>query len=278
MIDRNMPVTEEELHAYVDGELTPERFVVVERWLSAHPEDSARVAAWRAQAESIRARYGAVVAEPVPARLALERLLAQDTGWGRWRNVAAAAAIALVLGAGAGWFARGAFADNPHGQLAQPTAQDGFAAFTADAMQAYKLYVGEVRHPVEVPATDAEHLVQWLSKRVGYRLRPPNLESVGLKLVGGRLLPGPTGAAAFFMYESASGERYTLYCGKTRSPPTALRYNDGGTAGAASAVFWSSDDVAYVISGRGDRKQLKTVAATAYEQLDTPLPAGKSGG
>ncbi len=65
--------------------------------------------------------------------------------------------------------------------------------------------------------------MRWLSKRVGYKLRAPNLEGVGLKLVGGRLLPGPTGAAAFFMYENASGERYTLL----------LRQDPGACDGAA---------------------------------------------
>ena len=61
MTDRDLPVTEDELHVYVDGELAADRREAVERWLASHPDDAARVAAWRAQAESIRARYGAIV-------------------------------------------------------------------------------------------------------------------------------------------------------------------------------------------------------------------------
>ena len=278
MIDRNIPITEEELHAFVDGELAHDRREAVESWLATHPDDAGRVGAWRAQADSIRARYGAAAAEPVPARLALDRLLANERGWRSWRAVAAAAVIALTIGASSGWVARGLISENAPQQRSEQPAKDGFAAFTSEAIEAYKLYVVEVRHPVEVTATDADHLVQWLSKRVGYKLRAPNLEGIGLKLVGGRLLPGPTGAAAFFMYESATGERYTLYCGKTQAPATALRYNDSDGRGAASAVYWSSDEVAYVISGRGDRKQLKTVAAAAYEQLETQPATVKSGG
>ena len=60
MVDRNTSVTEDELHAYVDGELPADRREAVEAWLASHPDDAARVAAWRAQAEAIRARYGAV--------------------------------------------------------------------------------------------------------------------------------------------------------------------------------------------------------------------------
>ena len=73
MIDRNSPVTEDELHAYVDGELPADRQDAVTAWLSAYPEQAALVAAWRAQADAIRARYGAVANEPVPDRLKLDR-------------------------------------------------------------------------------------------------------------------------------------------------------------------------------------------------------------
>ena len=77
MIDKDSPVTEDELHAYVDGELPADRREAVAAWLAAHPEQAATVAAWRAQAEAIRARYGAVADEPVPARLKLEQIMRQ---------------------------------------------------------------------------------------------------------------------------------------------------------------------------------------------------------
>ncbi|HYY38717.1 MAG TPA: anti-sigma factor, partial [Xanthobacteraceae bacterium] len=60
MMDGDPRVTEEELHAYVDGELAADRQRTVEAWLASHPEDAARVAQWRAQAEAIRARFGAL--------------------------------------------------------------------------------------------------------------------------------------------------------------------------------------------------------------------------
>ncbi|MBZ0140510.1 MAG: anti-sigma factor, partial [Pseudorhodoplanes sp.] len=63
------PVTPDELHAFVDGELPVDRRDAVEAWLANHPEDAALVHAWRAQAEAIRARYATIVNEPVPARL-----------------------------------------------------------------------------------------------------------------------------------------------------------------------------------------------------------------
>jgi anti-sigma factor RsiW len=257
MIDRDSPVTEEELHALVDGELPADRKEAVDAWLAAHPEQAAAVAAWRAQADSIRARYGAVASEPVPARLMLDQVIKRGHASGRsWAAMASAAAIAaFILGGVAGWIAHGASA----------TAPTGFEAFTSDALDAYRLYVVEVRHPVEVPGSERPHLTQWLSKRLGAELRIPDLQVIGLKLVGGRLLPGPTGAAAFYMYEGPSGERFTIYCAKATAAETALRFKGGDSS---AAFYWVDDKVAYVVSGPADRDALEKVTKSVYEQVD----------
>ena len=256
MIDRDSPVTEDELHAYVDGELPADRQEAVAAWLAAHPEQAALVVGWRAQAEAIRARYGAVANEPIPERLKLDRLLRQGRLGGRsWTAMAAAAVVALMIGGGAGWVARGASAVAP----------TGFEAFTADALDAYRLYVVEVRHPVEVPGSERVHMTQWLSKRLGSDLRIPDLQSIGLKLVGGRLLPGPTGAAAFYMYEGPSGERFTIYCAKAATPETALRFKEGD---GSAAFYWADDKIAFAVSGPADRERLEQVTKTVYEQVD----------
>jgi len=257
MIDRDSPVTEEELHAFVDGELPADRQEAVTDWLATHADAAAQVGAWRAQADAIRARYGAVVNEPVPDRLKLEQVMRHERAGGRtYAAMAAAAAIvAFVFGGAVGWFAHGASA-------AAPT---GFDTFTAEALDAYKLYVVEVRHPVEVPGSERTHMTQWLSKRLGAELRVPDLQSIGLKLVGGRLLPGPTGAAAFYMYEGPSGERFTIYCAKATAPTTALRYR---SEQQQAAFYWVDDKVAYVVSGPANRERLEAVTKTVYEQVD----------
>jgi len=258
MIDRDSPVTDEELHAFVDGKLPADRKEAVGAWLAAHPDDAALVGAWRSQADSIRARYGAVAHEPLPERLKLDQVMRRDRASGRsWAAMATAAAIvAFVIGGAAGWMARGASA----------TAPTSFDTFTAEALDAYKLYVVEVRHPVEVPGSERPHMTQWLSKRLGSELRIPELQSIGLKLVGGRLLPGPTGAAAFYMYEGPSGERFTIYCANAAVPETtALRFKSDESF---AAFYWVDDKVAYVVSGPADRDRLEAVTKTVYEQVD----------
>jgi anti-sigma factor RsiW len=253
MVDNNTPVTEDELHVYVDGELPADRCEAVEVWLSNHPDDAARVAAWRAQAEAIRARYGGVVDEPVPDRLTLQRITRKQRSWG---TVAAAAAVAAFLVGGiAGWMARGASAAAP-GEV---------GLFTAEALGAHRLYIGEVRHPIEVKAGE-KHLLPWLSRRVGTTLRAPDLGAFDLKLLGGRLLPGVNGPAALFMYESASGERFTIYCSRLSAPRSAFRYDSNNNFGA---VHWIEGGYGWVVSGPMDKPRLKSIANAAYDQIES---------
>src|SRR5262245_36911096 len=62
------PVTEADLHAYVDGALSPERASEIEAYLAQHPEDSARVAAYREQVQVLRRDFARVLEEPMPDR------------------------------------------------------------------------------------------------------------------------------------------------------------------------------------------------------------------
>jgi anti-sigma factor RsiW len=256
MTDPFTSVSEDELHAYVDGELPADRREAVAAWLAAHPEEAARVAAWRAQAEGIRTRYGAVAEEPVPERLKLDYLARYARSNRRfWMGAVAATLAAFLIGGSAGWFARGAAASPP----------TAFGTLTADALEAHKLYVVEVRHPVEVPGAERAHMTKWLSKRLGHQLQVPDLSAMNLKLVGGRLLPGPGGASAFYMYESPSGERYTVYCAKAASPQSALRFK---SEKQFAAVYWVENKLAYVVSGPDERTRLETVAKSVYDQID----------
>jgi anti-sigma factor RsiW len=252
MMERMVPVTEDELHAFVDGELPDDRRREVDVWLTEHPEDAARVVAWDGQGEAIRNRYGGVADEPVPARFDLDRLVREGRPWKRW--AAAAALVAFVAGGTAGWFGRAAWDGAPAAK-----------AVASEALDAHRLYIAEVRHPVEVPA-DASHLMPWLSRRLGQQLKAPDLKAFGLKLIGGRLLPGPRSPAALFMYEGPSGERFTLYCARATAPDSALRYR---AAGQFAAFYWVEGDLSYVVSGPADRDRLHKVAESAYEQLET---------
>jgi anti-sigma factor RsiW len=128
MIDRDAIVGEDELNAYVDGELPADRRTAVESWLAAHPDDAAKVAAWRKQADAIRARYGAVADEIPPQRFNVKRLTRRPMG--APAAAVAATVAAFLIGGALGWTVRGV-------EIARPT---DLARFTTDALDAYRLY------------------------------------------------------------------------------------------------------------------------------------------
>jgi len=250
MIDPKIPVTEDEIHAYVDNELPAERSSDVEAWLMAHPDCAKRVRAWREMAEMLHARYDEVADEAIPKRLEIERLVRPPRKWVYGAIVAAL--VAFVMGGGAGWLVRGV--------AATPSA---LQTLYTDALDAHQLYVVEVRHPVEVSGDDRAHLQNWLSKRCGWEVRAPELDATGLKLIGGRLLPGPDGPASFLMYENPSGERYTLYASRSKTGTAQMRYTVAENSGA---MYWSDDGVGYVLSGPSDKERLHQLARVVYEQ------------
>lgn len=243
------PVSEVELHTYVDGELSEDARMEMEAWLRAHPEDAERVRAYAEQNALLRSFYNPVLDEPVPPVLLAVRPRA-------WRSYAAAAAI-FALGIGLGWLVRGQFVP----------AQGSPASFARQAAMAHAVYAPEVRHPVEVTANEEQHLVGWLSKRLGTTLKAPHLAPLGYELVGGRLLSGPQGPVAHFMYQDSRGQRLTLYVSRQRGEPrdTAFRFSQEDRV---SVFYWVDGNFGYALSGEVKKDQLLQVAEVVYKQLN----------
>jgi anti-sigma factor RsiW len=256
-------ISESELHAFIDGELSAEEHAEIELLLAAGGPEQALVAELRDLNDALRARYAGCLGEPVPPAMTLHltRFARNRPGPVR-RLLRPAAGIALlVASAAAGYLARGL--------ITQPRGPE--AAFVATAMGAHTVYVPEVRHPVEVKADEA-HLVRWLAKRVGADVRAPALAGAGWKLMGGRLLPDQEGhPAAQFMYEDATGRRLTLYMRKeTGLDNTAFRFAERDGFGA---FYWIDRPLAYALTGRLSRSELMTLADLVYGQLEAPAGA-----
>ena len=243
------PIAEAELHAYVDGALPEGDRAGIEAWLASHPEDAERLRAYAEQNTLLRSFYNPVLEEPVPAKLLAVRPRA-------WWGYAAAAGI-FALGIGLGWFVRGVFI----------TPQVVPVPLARQAAIAHVVYSPEVRHPVEVTADEEEHLVRWLSKRLGTALKAPKLAPLGYELVGGRLLSGPQGPVAHFMYQDARGQRLTLYVSRQRGEPrdTAFRFSQEERV---SVFYWVDGNFGYALSGEVRRDQLLKVADVVYKQLN----------
>jgi anti-sigma factor RsiW len=266
------PVTDDELHALLDGRLDAAARDALQARVDADPQATSTLAAWRSQQLALRALHSQVLDEPVPSALvqAARQTAAarqQVSQWWRWGGMAAG----VVLAFGMGWLSRGQL---PSGAGASATMAGVQPAreFARQASVAHAVFSPEVRHPVEVAAAQQEHLVQWLSKRLGRPLKVPTLAAQGYDLVGGRLLPGDGGARAQFMFQNSSGERVTLYvgavnakAGDTAAKETAFSFSaDGPVPG----FYWVDQGFGYALAGKMPREALVKLADAVYKQLE----------
>ena len=244
-------ITETDLHAYADAQLDDSRRVQVAAHLADEPAAAESVRVWRELNEALRAQYNPVLNEPVPQRLLAARMPRR-----RWPSFALAAGV-IGLSFALGW-------------LSHSYRPDRFveaAGLPRRAAVAYAVYAPEVRHPVEVGADQQDHLVKWLSKRLGNDLKVPLLTQQGFELVGGRLLPGGKGPGAQFMYQDAKGQRITLYVSARDAEPrdTAFRFSQEDRV---AVFYWIDGKLGYALSGEMDRARLLAVATVVYRQLN----------
>ncbi|WP_025598556.1 anti-sigma factor family protein [Burkholderia sp. WSM2230] len=276
--DSSMPdgVDLRALSAFVDGEVTDGERERIAALLAEHPQAAARVASWRAQKAALRALCGAPLQRgtahnsqshtDLPSHEAPDAaddptviVLRPRTPW--WRRVGLAACW-LAVGAGL------ALALGPLAPRLTGGAWNGLGArapsFAERADIAYAVYTPERRHPVEVAASEEEHLINWLSKRLNRPLSVPSLQEYGYSLVGGRLLPGETGPAAQFMYENRSGARLTLYVTGIARDENAFRLLRDGNR---RTFYWISDGMGYALSGPIAEGKLRAIAVDVCSAL-----------
>jgi anti-sigma factor RsiW len=258
-VNEEQQPSESELQAYADGRIAAGQRAAIESWLAAHPDDAERIETYRRLGEDLRARYNPVLEEAVPGRL--RRVIGPMRRWHPVAKAAGWATLGGALGVLAGW------------QLHElrptaPAASDSGALMARRAAVAHAIYSPEVRHPVEVGAEQEQHLVAWLSKRLGAKVQAPKLDEAGMSLVGGRLLPGENGPVAQFMYQTTSGRRATLYVRAEAHGhrETAFRY---ARENNVSVFYWIDREHGYALASADlSREELLRIATLVYKQLE----------
>jgi anti-sigma factor RsiW len=241
------------LHAYADGELDAHERHDVEQRFSSDPAARAEVEAWLAQKAALREAFDPVLDERVPSAITATLRRQGRAEWLRPALIAAGLALLMMGGAG-GWFAS---------HLWAPVET---ASIVDRAIAAYKVYAPEVRHPVEVAASDSDHLVSWLSKRIGQPLKLPDLTSEGYTLLGGRLLAAEDRPAAQLMYEDADKRRIAIFlAANSGGRDTAFLVTEKGDV---TACYWLNEHLGFVITGETSRAKLMSVANDVYRQFE----------
>lgn len=257
MSDVTRPVGDDDLQAFVDDRLAPDRKAAIEDYLALHEDAAARVASYREQRQVLRDALRFKVDEPIPARLRPANFrFDQPRQSRRIGALAASLVIAAGLGAMGGWFGRdlAGISDSPER--------------TQIAVGAHRVFVSDLRRPVEIRAEAQDQLVQWLSNRLERPVSIPDLSAAGLRFMGGRLIATPRGPAAQLMYDDDAGTRLTVFFeAEPGSAPADISYAEVAGLGALS---WADRSFSYTVSATSERDRLALVGDLVRRQMPAP--------
>jgi anti-sigma factor RsiW len=246
------PIREEELHAFIDGELPADRTAAVAAALEADPILAARVAAFAADKAALAAAFRPIGQQPVPTSwIALIQQAATHAPtarrrvrpWARWA-VGLAACLLLVLG-GVAW-------------LEQRGPPEGSILVQAEAARQERTpALGRLTGAAlaDVSSRDGE-----LTYAVGLKLRAPDLTRLGWTLVEIDIYE----KAAALRYQAEGGHNLTLFV----RPSTGAPRFDLFETGAVRVCLWQDEVVGAVMMGEMSAGQMMRVAGAAYAALN----------
>lgn len=237
---RNDSITDDDLHAYADGQLSEERLPAVEAHLLADARSASRVRDYRAINAALRQALTLEAPKPPAMRPRSRPFL---------RMAMAAALAGLVLGGAGGWMSRGYL------HQAEPVMQE----LAQHATAAYQVFAPDQTHPVEMTAQESGRLAAWLSARMRMRFRIPELDQAGFALVGGRLMVGEGRPAGMLMYENNQGRRIVLYVRNDLPAGGPSKMKHERTA-AGTTVYWRDSAAGFALAGGFSEQELRTVA------------------
>jgi anti-sigma factor RsiW len=243
-MNRPEPIAEADLHAFIDGELPPDRAEAVRAALEAEPLLAARVAAYRADQLRLQALFGSIADRPLPqawlTRIASHRVPRRIPSY---RRMAVAAALVLCLLGGAFTLLR-----QGHDTILAEAAgaRDGTLPPTFMVTGASLAQAG------------ADHMLQ---TTLGLNVRPPDLGKFGYHLVTVDFYRGP---AAGLVYRNAQAAELTIYVRKSKGE---ARF-DLLRRGKLRVCIWQDDVVSAVMTADMSAGEMMRVASAAYSSLD----------
>lgn len=249
-----------ELHAFVDGKLSPERMAAVEARLAGNAAQRDAAAGWARDRDLIREAAAAADTRPPDLRTELlGRELARRVRARRIRGLVMrpalrqiAASVAIFV---AGW---GGHALYVSGELPFAAGQPGFVTQAALLHSVYNR--GEIEE-LNVSDERMQATLDWLSDKMQRKIESPKLESIGLRVIGARLVQGESGPIAQFTYERLDdGGRITV--SMTPHPDTQPLYPYAVLSMSGQSVaYWTDDGMDFAIIGENEPARLSTLAS-----------------
>ena len=284
------PFSDIDLHAFVDNQISADRRESITAYLKTAPADAARVESWRRQNDAIRAVFSGASMEPVPLWLTVGQIASSGRDKPvalekRWSGKGPAQSairplnphrkrarsgsrfvLAAVLGFVAGLSLPYSL-PRLHGLADwRPPAFAGLELrrdFVRRTLDAHATFGLDRDRPVEVIDNPEGILARWLTHHVPFPVRIPVLTETGWTLRGGRVAPGDLGPGALLVYENDSGDRLSLYIGRTASPTGDTAYDltpDG-------VLMWTDGAMGYGVATSKPADWLSSHARELYDAI-----------
>ena len=283
------PISDEDLHSFVDGEADEERSNAILGFLAASPIDAARVETFRRQIETIRAAFARVETEPVPPSVSLppparrskfpckllsgkerqsEPRQAQVSArfqFGRKHKQASFLIVAFASGIIATVLAS-VLIDHigpspperaPLGGDARaptPAETDDFASRTKAALAAFAPSPATAR-----AANSARNAAVAPSQSA---LILPNLSSIGLRFAGLRIAP----EMPCLFYAKAADLTIAL-CAERAEGSSAPGFREVGHF-PSRAIIWRQGGAKYALAGALSAVELRNLAERVYAEVN----------
>jgi len=269
-------LSEFEILAYADGRLdhAPAQRAEVEAALAESPEDQARVEAYRAQSEALRAAYGERIGEPVPERL---RAVLEERGRRRQRMpaMAAAASVAMALLAGAAGWTIAQWQASPGGS-AQALLEDSYRDFVEapsvrDTAPSERIGpVSEERTVAGLGPGGSGGALSNLSKEISLTLHVPDLSDRGYEIVSKETIARGGSETVRITYANGEGDSFGLYLRPRWEEREASLNID--RRGEVSLGYWMDGPLAAAVASRQPPAQTKELAEAVLTEMERSAP------
>ena len=256
-------ITDEDLSAYLDGDLAPLRRAQLEAALRAHPQLARRVAAYRAQEQGLRQMASSTLDEPVPERL-LEvvrkpRPPARRRGWRTMPQVAMPLAASLLVGIALGWLLHAGLRPADDGLL---------GSFVRQAVISHELFeTGQ--ELAELQAAEGGALLEEVQSPFRTPIRIPQLLGGAWRPVQVRAVDGVDGPGVQIAYLGGSGLTSLLIRQHSAQDDLLVRLEE---VDGRAVLYWLDGPLIYALvgeGGEGGEEELQGMARSVYAATAT---------
>lgn len=248
------PIGDDDIQAFIDGRLAPDRQREVEAFLASEPALRSRTEQHRADTQTLRAAAQMRPPEPFPPSLRLSEVRRRRSALNisRDRQLAAGLCLFAVGGVLGAVLSR----QEPAPVAARPQMTDAVVAFRA--------FAGRSGDTVEFPAAQAAVMRQMISQHLRHDIVVPDLSGLGLAFRGGRLLASDEGPGGMFVYADPAGEPIAVYV-KTLATARHAALNSRQD-GDVIAYFWFTGELGYAVLGSSLSPFVKRAAERLSER------------